>query len=575
MNECDLKLQGSDIIAATETSSNNVTASSLAIDQKPLVKGFQKIFAAIKMPVEGEAALHTSDLEEAASGNLLPATGNDLPVAENELIIFEKVENHADLSSFLAHYFQEEPGQNHVLMASSENIVPVKKTGDLTDIQIELDSKIKSTKIYQENNTNSGTTEISHESSTSKQLFSGSVQNHFSIQKEQVDSPKISKQVEVGFSIVAEKTSPGDTSEQNTKLQQTSNIQQVRPEIQSGKVEPAVDNQLHQSDIPRLLSTTLGTTKEVAREGLLTSPWQNQENTVKQYSIINTEHPFVTGVTAKVNHESMQRTPASEQVELPAAKQGSLLNASVNIQGSKTVSDVAANKIELTVAAERNQQIVNNKIVVGLPVSVTKNHIGISTREALIDKYSAVVVSDTSSLSATPLSAPSLSATPLLVTHLSYQSTPGMLSGHQSAASFELNTGNHGWDRALGKNMLMMAKDGVQKATIQMKPAELGLLNIQVSIQQDQLNVNITSNLAVTRDLLESALPRLREQFSQQGFSQLNVDISDQHQAGTGKQDFNEQPAMAGQAFSADSGQISEEKVIRQQAHNNLLDAFA
>ena len=135
------------------------------------------------------------------------------------------------------------------------------------------------------------------------------------------------------------------------------------------------------------------------------------------------------------------------------------------------------------------------------------------------------------------------------------------------------------WDKSLSNNVQWMVKEDIQAATIRVRPAELGPLNIQISVQQDQLNINISANQAVTREALEAALPRLREQFASQGYSQINVDISDQGQPQSGQEGLAEQSNEEAPVFSsiAEGNQDQEENLSRlsQSIHNSLLDTFA
>lgn len=83
-----------------------------------------------------------------------------------------------------------------------------------------------------------------------------------------------------------------------------------------------------------------------------------------------------------------------------------------------------------------------------------------------------------------------------------------------------------GWDQALGQNVLWMARNDVQVASMRLNPPHLGPLEVRVSFNQDQANVSFFSHHAVVREALEAALPRLREMFGQGGINLANVDVS-------------------------------------------------
>lgn len=80
----------------------------------------------------------------------------------------------------------------------------------------------------------------------------------------------------------------------------------------------------------------------------------------------------------------------------------------------------------------------------------------------------------------------------------------------------------------LGNQIRVMAEGGIQSATLQVKPADLGPIQISVVSENDKLTVNILASNVMTRDLLDTALPRLREQLSQGQFNQVDVNVSEQ-----------------------------------------------
>jgi hypothetical protein len=63
----------------------------------------------------------------------------------------------------------------------------------------------------------------------------------------------------------------------------------------------------------------------------------------------------------------------------------------------------------------------------------------------------------------------------------------------------------------------------------------LGPIELQIAIQGDHAQVMMSTHSALTRDALESSAPKLREMLSSQGFTQVNVDVS--------QRSFQERPA--------------------------------
>lgn len=65
----------------------------------------------------------------------------------------------------------------------------------------------------------------------------------------------------------------------------------------------------------------------------------------------------------------------------------------------------------------------------------------------------------------------------------------------------------------------------VQAARVIIDPPELGALDIRIAIQGGEAQVQLTAQQAATRDMLEQALPRLRELFEQAGLTLGGADI--------------------------------------------------
>ncbi len=65
------------------------------------------------------------------------------------------------------------------------------------------------------------------------------------------------------------------------------------------------------------------------------------------------------------------------------------------------------------------------------------------------------------------------------------------------------------WSRALGERVVWMVNAGNHKATIQLHPAELGQIELRVSMTQQHASVEITAQQASTREMLEQMSPRL------------------------------------------------------------------
>jgi flagellar hook-length control protein FliK len=121
----------------------------------------------------------------------------------------------------------------------------------------------------------------------------------------------------------------------------------------------------------------------------------------------------------------------------------------------------------------------------------------------------------------------------------------------------------------LADRIQMMVNQGIQHAKIQLDPPELGMLEVKIQFQQDQVQVNILSQSSQVRDALEGHSVRLRDMLEQQGIQLAGLDVQDQGQKSAGHfsdQDQKEQRLMS-QQWSDDTSkgvetQASAEKAI-------------
>lgn len=109
------------------------------------------------------------------------------------------------------------------------------------------------------------------------------------------------------------------------------------------------------------------------------------------------------------------------------------------------------------------------------------------------------------------------------------QSTTPAQSGVQELTSLTVNTPlqKAGWGQELTDKIQWMVSQRLQGAEIKLNPAHLGPMEIKVQMQNDQATIQFTATHSVVREALESAVPRLREMFENQGVKLGDVDVSE------------------------------------------------
>lgn len=104
--------------------------------------------------------------------------------------------------------------------------------------------------------------------------------------------------------------------------------------------------------------------------------------------------------------------------------------------------------------------------------------------------------------------------------------------------SVPVPVGQPQWSQAVGEKVLWLAAQNVSSAEIHLHPKDLGPLQVNVTVNQDQTSVSFTSHHAAVREVLDQNLGRLRDMFTEQGLNLVNVDVSDKsfaRQQGEGK----------------------------------------
>jgi flagellar hook-length control protein FliK len=86
-----------------------------------------------------------------------------------------------------------------------------------------------------------------------------------------------------------------------------------------------------------------------------------------------------------------------------------------------------------------------------------------------------------------------------------------------------------GWTEGVVNRVMYLSSQNLKSADIQLSPAELGRLDIKVTMNADQqTQVTFVSGHVNVREALENQQGRLKEMFAQQGLGQMDVNVSDQ-----------------------------------------------
>lgn len=143
----------------------------------------------------------------------------------------------------------------------------------------------------------------------------------------------------------------------------------------------------------------------------------------------------------------------------------------------------------------------------------------------------------------------------------------------------DLAVGGQNWADAFSDRVLMIAGKQIQRAEIRLHPAELGSVQIRISVEDNATSLSFTAQNAIARDAIEQALPRLRDLFTDSGLTLDNATVSEngarQHD---GEQSL--APTIAAEADArteSDADDAGQDTLARRslRSANQLIDTFA
>ncbi len=135
--------------------------------------------------------------------------------------------------------------------------------------------------------------------------------------------------------------------------------------------------------------------------------------------------------------------------------------------------------------------------------------------------------------------------TQLLGSH-STAANPGALTANANAA-LPMPLHHERWSEGLGQRLMLMVNHKIMEADVKLNPPHLGPLEIRIALSNDQASINFSTHHGAVKDVIEAALPRLREMLAEGGIQLADANVSDQRQ----RQPQNEQaPALSSRPSS-------------------------
>ncbi|MEW5756510.1 MAG: flagellar hook-length control protein FliK [Pseudomonadota bacterium] len=84
------------------------------------------------------------------------------------------------------------------------------------------------------------------------------------------------------------------------------------------------------------------------------------------------------------------------------------------------------------------------------------------------------------------------------------------------------------WSEGLGQRLVLMVNHKIMEADVKLNPQHLGPLEIRIALNNDQASINFSTHHGAVKDVIEAALPRLREMLAENGIQLADANVSDQ-----------------------------------------------
>ena len=286
-------------------------------------------------------------------------------------------------------------------------------------------------------------------------------------------------------------------SENNQQTPEQVQSENALAEAQADIVEPVVA----EADTQNLLLESGNTLPDAAITGAAVVVVTDENISVKRVvdgegDIVKTRADNAAQTTSQIPLNQQKNTPLVNQQAAQVSADSTEVPAEKNIP-------VDAFKTVLNKQSQATVPMAEGRLN---PASVVQQ----ITAATQLQQVPAVTSSSALNLNSSSLPVDSASANPL-------NTLQSSISAHVQSSA---------WSQGLTEKLSIMLGSQMQRAEIKLNPANLGPMEIKLSLKDDQASVSFISQHLPVRDALDQAMPRLREMLEQQGFDLVNVDIS-------------------------------------------------
>jgi flagellar hook-length control protein FliK len=160
-------------------------------------------------------------------------------------------------------------------------------------------------------------------------------------------------------------------------------------------------------------------------------------------------------------------------------------------------------------------------------------------------------------------------------------SAPAEAASPTAHASLPASPGTAAFGPALGAQLSTWLKDGVQHASLELHPQDLGPIDIRIAVKDGQTHIDLTADVASTRQALGDALPQLSAALGDVGLSLSGGGVSDPSAQGQRDGGNDEAGRSASRASTRATGlsdataDLASRAPAAARQHRGLLDLYA
>ncbi|MCP4492716.1 MAG: hypothetical protein GY820_36215 [Gammaproteobacteria bacterium] len=155
------------------------------------------------------------------------------------------------------------------------------------------------------------------------------------------------------------------------------------------------------------------------------------------------------------------------------------------------------------------------------------------------------------------------------------QRNPTMLPTSLETLSVSSGRDTATWGNGIGERVHWMINQKLNTATIRLDPPMLGRLEVNIQVNDDITNVIINTQHAQTRDLIDNASFRLRDYLQENGYQNVNVDVSHQQEQQASQQTHDDSDHHLVEAGLAQGAEVDDEsQLVEFVSSDSVIDYF-